>query len=482
MNCAKFMTFFGPDLHRKASANLAVTAFAGVGKDEPIYKLTPMRTVGVMFKRILTLAAGVILGLGMALVGARLAHAWSLWPNREVDRASARFREVLQLVNENFVEAKIVGYSDLTTSALHGLADSLDPHSEFMEVKDSQNFEEELLGEFGGIGIQVESRGGKILVIAPIADTPGERAGIRRGDEIVRINGKNLERGSSIDEVVGQLRGKPQTKVSIGLLRTNEPELIDLTLVREVIKTESVRAGRVMAEGIGYIQIVEFSEHTGEQFAKVLNALLDQGVESLVVDLRNNPGGLLDAAVEVAELFFKKGETVVYTQGRKAGDREDYRSEIDGPPLEMPVAVLINSGSASAAEVVTGALRDTGRAVVVGERSFGKGSVQSIFKLKNGEGLRLTTARYFTPSGVSIHEKGITPHVEVVMTPDEDSKLGLQRARPEQSEPAQFRERFGFEPIMDRQLDAAIDVLSAVKIFGDRASQPAGSTSARSGF
>ena len=421
-----------------------------------------------MFKRILTLATGVMLGVGLALLGLRIAQTWSIWPNRELDRASTRLREVLQLVNENYVEAKPAAYAELATAALHGLAESLDPHSEFLEIKDNKSFEEELTGEFGGIGIQVESRGGRVLVIAPIAETPGERAGIRRGDEIASIDGKILELGTAIDEVVGRLRGKPQTKVLIGLRRVGETKQIDLTLVREVIKTESVRDARLLGEGMGYVQITEFSEHTGEQFAKALDGLLKQGIDSIVLDLRNNPGGLLDAAVEVAELFFKKGETVVYTQGRKPGDREDYRSEIDGPPLEMPIAVLINSGSASAAEVVTGALKDTGRAVIVGERSFGKGSVQSIFKLKSGEGLRLTTARYFTPGGVSIHEKGIAPQVEVVMAPAEDSKLSLQRARPERFEPHEFKERFGFEPIENRQLQAAIDVLLGVRILGGR--------------
>ena len=431
-----------------------------------------MRTVRDMFKRILTLAAGVLLGVGLALGGLKLSLAWSLGPYRELARASGRMREVLQLVNENYVDAKPAAYADLATAALHGLTDSLDPHSEYLEAKDNLEFEEELTGEFGGIGIQVESRGGRVLVIAPIAGTPGERAGIQRGDEIVSIDGKLLAAATSLDDVVGRLRGKPQTKVSLSLRRAGVAEPIDLALVREVIKTESVRGARVLGDGVGYIQITEFSEHTGDQFAKALDGLLKQGIDSLVLDLRNNPGGLLDAAVEVAELFFKKGEIVVYTQGRKPGDREDYRSEIDGPPLDLPVAVLINSGSASAAEVVTGALKDTGRAVVVGERSFGKGSVQSIFKLKNGEGLRLTTARYYTPSGVSIHEKGIVPQVEVVMTPEEDSKLGLQRARPERDDPALFKERFGFAPIEDRQLGAAVDVLLGVQVLGDRARPP----------
>jgi carboxyl-terminal processing protease len=226
-----------------------------------------------------------------------------------------------------------------------------------------------------------------------------------------------------------------------------------------------VRDVHVLGEGVGYIQVTEFSEHTGEQFVKALNGLVRQGVDSLVIDLRNNPGGLLDAAVEVAEPFFRKGELIVYTQGRKPADRDEYKAETAGEPVTLRIAVLINAGTASAAEVVTGALKDTRRAVVVGERSFGKGSVQSIFKLKNGEGLRLTTAHYYTPSGVTIHEKGITPQVEVVMTPAEDNKLARQRNRPDITDPAEMKERFGFDPVEDRQLQAALDVLKGVRLL-----------------
>jgi carboxyl-terminal processing protease len=225
---------------------------------------------------------------------------------------------------------------------------------------------------------------------------------------------------------------------------------------------DSVRDVRILPGGIGYLQLTEFSEQSGAEFDHALDRLIKDGATSLVLDLRNNPGGLLNAAVEVAEPFFRKGELIVYTQGRKAEDRDDYRSESSGEPLKLPMAVLINAGSASAAEIVAGALKDTGRAVIVGERSFGKGSVQSVFRLKNGEGLRLTTARYYTPSGVSIHEKGIEPQVTVVMTPDEDSKLRLQRARSDVVAPKEFEERFAFTPIEDRQLQAAVDVLKGV--------------------
>ncbi len=428
-----------------------------------------MHTVGSMFKRILAIMAGVAFGLGVALATTHWALAWSWFGHRDLDRSSDYVREVLQLVNENYVDAKESDFDKLTRSALHGMIESLDPHSEFMESSDYREMEEEMTGKFGGIGIQVEIRQGRAVVIAPIAGTPGERAGILRGDEIVRVDDKPVEKGATMNAVVDRLRGPPRTKVKVGLYRPGTDKTFDLTLTREVIKVDSVRDVRVLPGGVGYLQLTEFSEHTGAEFGQALDRLVKEGATSLILDLRNNPGGLLDAAVEVAEPFFRKGELIVYTQGRKAADRDDYRSEAKGEPLKLPIAVLINAGSASAAEIVAGALKDTGRAVIVGERSFGKGSVQSVFKLKNGEGLRLTTARYYTPSGISIHEKGIEPQVGVVMTPDEDSKLRLQRSRSDVTAPKDFEERFAFAPIEDRQLQAAVDVLKGVGVFAARA-------------
>jgi carboxyl-terminal processing protease len=433
-----------------------------------------MNTVGGMFKRILAIAAGVSFGLCLAITVTRGTLAWSWFGSSELDHSSDYVREVLKLVNENYVDAKDSAYDKLTKSALHGMIESLDPHSEFLETDDYREMEEEMSGKFGGIGIQVELRKGRVIVIAPIAGTPGERAGILRGDEIVTVDGKPVEQGATMNAVVDQLRGRPHTKVNVGLFRPSTGRTFDLTLVREVIKVDSVRDVHVLPGGVGYLQLTEFSEHTGEEFGRALDRLRQEGARSLVLDLRNNPGGLLDAAVTVAEPFFRKGELIVYTQGRKAGDRDEYRSEAKGEPLQLPMAVLINAGSASAAEIVAGALKDTGRAVIVGERSFGKGSVQSVFKLKNGEGLRLTTARYYTPSGVSIHERGIEPQVEVVMTPDEDSKLSLQRSRSDVTAPKEFEERFDFIPIRDRQLEAAVDVLKGIGAFSARLSGPGG--------
>ena len=427
-----------------------------------------MPTVARMFKRILTLAAGIVLGAALVEAWPRVAAAWNFWPDRELARASSRVREVMRLVHEHHVDQGAAAYDRLAREALHGMVESLDAHSEFLEKDSRAGFEEDLSGEFGGIGIQVETRQNRIVVIAPVAGGPGERAGIQRGDEILSIDGRTAGPGA-LDGVVGRLRGPPGTRVLVGLVRPATRENLSLTLTRELIRIESVRGARLIAGGVGYVQVTDFTDHTGAQFRRALEDLLARGARSLVIDLRNNPGGVLEAAVEVAEPFFRKGELVVYTQGRSARDRENLLAAAEGEPLALPMAVLVNAGSASAAEVVTGALKDTGRAVVVGERSFGKGSVQSVFKLKNGEGLRLTTARYYTPGGVSIHEKGIAPHVEIVMTAEEDRKLGRQRARSDITDPQEFKERFGFERIEDRQLQAALDVLKGVRLIDLRA-------------
>lgn len=431
-----------------------------------------MDTVAAMLKRILTLLAGAVLGVTVSAVALRQAAAWGWLPNWELNRSTGYVRDVIKLVNDNYVEADAVPFDRLSREAIRGLVGSLDPHSEFLEAEDFRFFESDINGDFGGIGVQVEMKDGRVIVIAPMAGTPGERAGILRGDEIISVDGRPLAASGPMDDAIKRLRGKPKTKVVVGLHRPGTGRNLELTLVRELIKIESVRTAHLIGGHIGYIHLVDFSARTGEDFLAALERLVTQGADSLIVDLRNNPGGLLDAAVEVAEPFFREGELIVYTRGRKPADQEEYRAAMAGDPIDLPLAVIINAGSASASEVVTGALKDTKRAVVVGERSFGKGSVQSVFKLKNGEGLRLTTARYYTPGGESIHGKGITPHVEVVMTPEEDNKLRVQRTRTDITDPDEFEQRFGFAPVEDRQLQAASDVLKGILILRARA-QPA---------
>jgi carboxyl-terminal processing protease len=423
-----------------------------------------MDTLASMFKRILMLAGAAIAGFAACLGSLRMAGAWSL-PRNDLDRSASYLKEVMKTVNENYVDANASGYDSLARLSLHGMIDSLDPHSQFLEAKDYQELQEDLTGEYGGIGVEVEVHKGAFSVINPIAGSPGERAGIRLGDQILSIDGSPVEHNVPMDKIVDRLRGKPHTHVRVGLLRPSDGRHLDLDLVREVITVMSIRGTRVIGGSTGYIQVQEFNDHTGEQFDDALNDLLRKGIDGLVIDLRNNPGGPLEAAVAVAEPFFKKDDLIVYYQGRRAADRENYLSETDGEPIKIPVAVLVNDLTASAAEIVAGALKDSGHAVVVGERSYGKGSVQTIYKERNGEGLRLTTAHYFTPSGALINGRGIMPQVEVVMTPDEDQKIEEQTSRPDISDPVQFKERFDFTPIEDRQLDAALDVLKVARSF-----------------
>lgn len=414
------------------------------------------------------LLCGILVGFALAGTAAHFALGWGLLPNRELNRSADYLKEVLRIVNENHIDPEAAAYPRLTREALHGLVGSLDPHSEFMEARDFNELDDEMRGDFGGIGIQIESRNDRIVVIAPMADTPAERAGILRGDEIIAVDGVRVGTDMPVVDIIEKLRGSPGTKVLVKLRRPSPEKTFEVTIVRERIKVKSVREARILGDGIGYLQLSEFSETTGDEYNAALTSLLQKGAHSLVLDLRNNPGGLLDAAVWVAEPFFKHGDLVVYTQGRRPEDRENLLSEIDGPPLDIPVAVLINAGSASAAEIVAGSLKDTGKAVIVGERSFGKGSVQTIYKLRNGEGMRLTTARYYTPSGVTIHGKGVSPNIEVIMTPEEDEKLRVQRLRSDLQDPAEYEKRFGAPPVHDRQLDAAVDALRALRLLKQR--------------
>jgi carboxyl-terminal processing protease len=268
-----------------------------------------------------------------------------------------------------------------------------------------------------------------------------------------------------MDKIVAQLRGEPGSKVTVTLFRPSTKATLERTLKREIIRVESVRDVRMIGDGIGYIQLTQFSDRTGAEFKPALKRLQNQGAQALILDLRNNPGGLLDAAVAVAEPFFRPGELIVSTQGRSVGSREELRAGRSAGGVNLPIAVLVNSGTASAAEIVAGAFKDTARAVVVGETTFGKGSVQSLFRLRDGEALRLTIAHYYTPSGVIIQGKGIEPQVKVTVSPEDEANVHLQRLRQDLVEPKEFAERFGIEPVADRPLQAAIDVLKGVDLF-----------------
>ncbi len=414
-----------------------------------------MTTVRRMLKRIFAIGAGIGVGLLCSVGAVHLGALWGLWPDRELERSTAQIREVMQLVHDRYVDADVVSYEALKQAALDGIAASLDPHTGYLTAGDFKLLQEEIGSEFGGIGVQVEMIEGRLTVIAPIRGTPGDRAGLLRGDQIESIDGEPAG-DADLMTLIAKLRGKPGTNVTIGVRRPSEDRSFELTIRRENIHVDSVKVVEPDADGIGIIEIVHFGEDTGDEFRRALDRLRAAGMRALVIDLRDNPGGLLDAAVEVAGPFFHRNELIVYTKGRSASDRLELRSDgRDSVPSDLPVAVLINGGSASASEIVAGALKDTGRAVLVGDKSFGKGSVQTLYPLRGDEALRLTTAKYFTPSGVVIHGKGIPPDIEVKLTPDEEKAVALQHLRADVTDPAEFKERFGVDLVPDRQLAAA---------------------------
>lgn len=414
-----------------------------------------------MLKRFSLIGVAILAGYGLAQFAASRHGAPNWWPDRARDRNVRYFRDVMQLVKENYVGDAPSDYDNLTRAALDGMVGTLDPHSQFMRADDYQATEEELTNAFGGVGIQVEQRDGQILVITPIAGTPAERAGLRPGDRLVKIDGKALE-APTIDKTVKLVRGEPDTEVTLTVFRPSQNRTIDFKLKRERIRLDSVRNATIGSDGIGYLQITQFSERTGAEFTAALVGLEKHGLRALVIDLRNNPGGLLDAAIDVCNQFFDKGELIAYTQGRAPESRENFNADGNHVRRAYPVAILVNGGTASAAEIVSGAMKDTKRAVIVGEKTFGKGSVQSVLELQNGEGMRLTTARYYTPSGITIHQKGIQPQVELEDSADDEAKLRLQQSRVDLTGPAEFAGRFGFGRIDDQQLDAAEEVLRGV--------------------
>ena len=408
-------------------------------------------------KRLALILSAAVAGFTLAQFVARQNGAPSWWPDRDRDRQARYFKEVLQLVKENYVGDAPADYASLTRSALDGMVAQLDPHSAFMLADEYRETEEEMTNAFTGVGIQVEQRDNQVVIIAPIPGTPAERAGVRRNDRLVKIDGQPLAT-PTLAATIKLVRGEPGSLVTLTVYRPSQSKTIDYPLRREKIRLESVRLATLRPGQIGYLQITQFSERTGEEFASALAGLEKSGLRALIIDLRNNPGGLLDAAIAVCSQFFDQDELIMYTQGRTPETRDNHYAPGGHRARHYPVAILVNGGTASAAEIVAGAMRDTKRAVIVGEKTFGKGSVQSVIELDNGEGLRLTTARYYTPSGITIHEKGIAPQVEFEVSPDDEARLRIQQARPDLS----VAPEDDFKPITDLQLAAAEEVLTGV--------------------
>lgn len=380
------------------------------------------------------------------------------------------FTEVMSMVRKYYVEE--VKTKDLIYGAIKGMLSSLDPHSSFMPPEAYKEMQVETKGEFGGLGIQIGMKDKFLTVIAPIEDTPAYRAGIKAGDKIVKIN-KEPTKDMSLQDAVSKMRGAPKTAVTIGVLREGWQSPKDFALIREIIKIKSVKS-KVLEDKIGYIKINQFQEQTASDLSAAIDKLGEEKVNSLVLDLRNNPGGLLNSAIDVTSKFLPKGKLVVYTKTR-SGEKSEFLTEGD-TDFTPPMIVLVNQGSASASEIVAGALKDWNRAVILGTQTFGKGSVQTVIPLSDGAGLRLTTAKYYTPKGISIQNTGITPDIVLKLEAKNGAKehpvlreKDLERhlkneqtdQKPEEVETAPIE----VDEKDDIQLQRAVDILKTWNVF-----------------
>lgn len=380
------------------------------------------------------------------------------------------FAEVFERIKRAYVEE--VDDRTLIRNAMRGMLTELDPHSAYLDRHEFQSLRESTEGQFGGIGIEVGLENGRLTIITPIDDTPASRAGLQARDTILSIDDTSTER-LSLQEAVTLMRGEPGSEITVTILRSGEESAFDVTLTREIIRTESVRS-ELLETGYGYLRVSQFQSRTGEQVNSAIRQLERDGpLDGLILDLRNNPGGVLQAAVAVADAFLEGG-LVVYTEGRLPDTEMSFSASRETAAPDVSLVVLINGGSASAAEIVAGALQDQRRGVIMGTDSFGKGSVQQVMPLGNGEGLKLTTALYYTPNGRSIQALGIEPDVEVVRGRVEVTETGRQlreadleghlRSRDAPRQRQAMTERLR----QDYQLGEALNLLKALNVLDRR--------------
>jgi carboxyl-terminal processing protease len=414
------------------------------------------------------LSVNLLIGARLFFSSAQAAEKDSAYPSLQL------FSYVMERVRKDYVDGQKLTYQDLVYGALKGMLNTLDPHSEFMEPDKYKELQSDTQGMFGGLGIVIAMKDGYITVVAPMEDTPGFKAGILSGDRILKIDGRNTEK-MGLQEAVKTLRGDPGTEVTITTFRPSSNQMHDYKLTRSNINIDMVKDVNGKKEfplgenKIGYVRLVQFGEKTSDDLETAIKKLRGQGMQAMILDLRWNPGGLLDQAVDVCEKFLPRGELVVTTEGRNPAQNSMKRAMGHGDELHnLPLVVLVNEGSASASEIVAGCLQDLKRAIVLGEKTFGKGSVQSILPLSDGSALRLTTAKYYTPSHKVIHEEGITPDIVVPMTDDEERDIILQRM-PGGLESLEDKDRERVAGARDIQLERAQDLLKGINLFAQRA-------------
>jgi len=353
------------------------------------------------------------------------------------------FSDAISVIRSEYVDE--VDSRKVIYGALRGMLSSLDDFSQFLDQDEYRELTSEAKGEFGGIGVEITMKDGIITVITPMAGTPAESAGIKSGDKIVRINGKTTK-DMRLSEAVKIMRGEPGTQIALTILREKEEKSFDVSIKRAKIKIDSIKDAYLIEGKIGYIRLVEFQERCARELETALKKLEGEGMESLILDLRNNPGGLLESAIDVSEKFIPKDGIIVSIKSRDSAQNAVYRSRGVLTHPSWPLVVLVNEGSASAAEIVAGAIQDNKRGVIMGAKTFGKASVQTVIPLKDNSALRLTTAHYFTPSGKSISNHGIVPDVAVDLEEPKAPKAKDLLPR-------------------DNQLERAIDLMKAIKVY-----------------
>jgi len=419
--------------------------------------------------------------IAVFIMGLLLGHSNGIFPVSAATEKTYKnlkiFTHVLDLIQKSYVEE--VKIEDLIDGAIKGMLSTLDPHSSFMPPDMYKELQVETKGSFGGLGIEITIKDGVLTVVSPIEGTPAFKSGIKPGDKVVKIEGKSTKNMTLMD-AVKKMRGPKGKKITISIMRKGFTELKNITIIRDIIKIQSVKS-RVLEEGFGYIRLTTFQERTGDDLEKALDELesMEGGLKGLILDLRNNPGGLLEQAFKVGDIFLDSG-LIVYTDGRVESQKMNFKAKKVGAHMDFPMVVLVNGGSASASEIIAGALQDHDRAVILGTQTFGKGSVQTIIPLKDGSGLKLTTARYYTPKGRSIQAKGISPDIVIEAEPETIAKVNPRRHYKEkdleghlEGDDPNLEEKVDpdegeIEPqkkIKDVQMDRALNLLKTWNIF-----------------
>ncbi len=382
----------------------------------------------------------------------------------------ATFAKAVELIRQDYVDGNKVSYHDLIYAAIKGMLSSLDPHSQFMDPGDFKDMQDDTRSRFNGLGVEVAIKDSLLTVITPMEDTPAAKAGILAGDQILKINGVSTEK-LGLQDAVDVLRGAPGQKITLTILRPSSKEIKDYPLERKEIKVQSVKGARLLDPEltgpfkVAYVRIVQFNEPTAEEFGKTLDDLQKQGMQALVLDLRNNPGGLLNSAVDVLGQFLPPNTKVVSTQGRASSQKHDYSTPVGTKARpHFPLVVLVNEGSASGSEIVAGALKDLHRAIVVGETTFGKGSVQNVMQMPDGSALRFTTAKYYTPSKTVIQGNGVVPNILVPLTAEQSRAVAAMR----NNDKIQPAEETSIIRTKDLQLMRGIDALKGVMIYAQQ--------------